>query len=282
MKSDHLKATWLCSYLRLIEDPETHYAYPHPSNRCYANSLPAEITLDHQSNYCVQPAYVDCPVYRGEEAIPPMPAEVASRRRRLLIIRTATILGALIIVVLGLLVWQGLLPPESSLSTGSPILQQTTAEVVQGAEMEMRLPDLEIAVYMPAGSFAQGGFISLIQQEPDLFPEAGPDWRRPRVINIEFYDSTRTLVPDYTFPSPIDVCFALSEADWRKYQANPHAYRIQYYDDGQAHPVWTDLPALAKDDNQQLCGQANHLSLFALAVQSQPDITPFISEPYTP
>jgi LysM repeat protein len=95
-----------CPYLGLHDDPGTSQAFSSNWNFCYRAKPPASVALLHQSEFCLSPNYVQCPVYlrekvgrlpsnlRGDARLP------ASPRRRLTIVSLIILLFVLGILVL--------------------------------------------------------------------------------------------------------------------------------------------------------------------------------------
>lgn len=185
---------------------------------------------------------------------------------------------------IALMVWLGSLKPESSSTAGSSALLQVTAAVSPDAAVKLSLPGGEAAVFVPADSVTAEGSMALALREPDLFPETGEQagWRRPVIVNLEFYDRLGNLVAQPVFANPIVVCFALGGAQWDGYLEDPAAYRVQYYDDQSGPPGWVTLPTRIDTENRQLCGDISHLTLIALAVKEAPGPVPTSQGPYAP
>lgn len=199
----------------------------------------------------------------------------------------ALALAATALVAIGaiaLMVWLGSLKPESSSTAGPSALLQVTAAVAPGAAVKLSLPGGEATVFIPADAVTGEGSVALALREPDLFPESGEQaaWRRPVIVNLEFYDRAGNLVIQPAFANPIVVCFALGGAEWERYMEDPAAHRIQYYDDQSGPPAWVSLPTRIDTENRQLCGDISHLTLIALALQEAPVPVPTSQGPYAP
>jgi hypothetical protein len=181
--------------------------------------------------------------------------------------------------IVGLVVMQGLLRPDSSTQSGGVQFVQATQEVNPGQAMTVAAGP--VTVYVPQGATNQPGTIAIIPREANLFPTAGDTvWTRPQVVNIEFHDPQGTPYPSATFSQPVEVCFQLSQDQWNDYSARPDAYQVHYYAEDQNPPHWVLLPVTNHPDKLQICGQTDHFSLFALAVKANASIpitgvTPF-------
>jgi hypothetical protein len=78
-----------CPLLGLATDRRSHFTYPHPEHRCFAEDRPAKTDAGRQASYCLGSDYTACDRYqtrqrqaqRREEGKPPHGAsEVSSER----------------------------------------------------------------------------------------------------------------------------------------------------------------------------------------------------------
>jgi hypothetical protein len=189
-------------------------------------------------------------------------------------------------------VWQGSLPPESSVADIPTAEVQLTASIpldshalVGMSEGVVTFKPGEASVFIPAGALEQPGQMVLTSHQPDLLSELGePGWRRPYVVNIEYQDLGGNLIADPVIIKPLEVCFVLDATLWIEYN-DQVLFRIERYDETQNPPAWVQLPLVMYLNRLQLCGTTQHLSLFALAVNddlaTMPTATPAI-EVYNP
>ncbi|HFD39881.1 MAG TPA: LysM peptidoglycan-binding domain-containing protein [Anaerolineae bacterium] len=103
MNSDSMSAA--CPYLGCQHDPDSHFAYPHAANYCYAqeNAKPVELTF--QSEACLSGNWTVCPRYSHTErakrrAYPSLVAAAQARRSRERRIAAAVVGGVLVVVAL--------------------------------------------------------------------------------------------------------------------------------------------------------------------------------------
>ena len=191
----------------------------------------------------------------------------------------------LIVVVVGLsalVIWMALSRPSSSIQTSNNLpLVKATAELsmehgmlvsmLTGQVMEF-IPG-DTMVYVPANSVGVQGMISIINLEPDLFPDAGePGWSRPMIVNVEYCSSEGEPYSQMDFRQSIEICFSLTEAEWSDYTDHREDYQIHFYDENSHPPQWVSLPRRIYSDRLQLCGKTDHLSLFALAIRVEAEI----------
>ena len=53
----------VCPYLGLANDRDSHFSYPEHSHCCFVNNNQSFITLDHQSNFCLNSNHIACSRY---------------------------------------------------------------------------------------------------------------------------------------------------------------------------------------------------------------------------
>lgn len=142
----------------------------------------------------------------------------------------------------------------------------STQEVVIGEELVIGVDDATL--YVPKEAVTKAGRLTILPLTPNLYPDAS-DWFRSQVVSVEYLDTTGMPYPDVTFPQPVLICFKVSKKQWQHYTENPDQYQVQYYNDEDQDPVWVVLPLATYPERYQLCGQTNHLSIFALAVKPE-------------
>jgi hypothetical protein len=59
-----------CPLLGLEADPRSHFTYPHPSHRCFAQKRPALTDARRQTTYCLSGDFTACDRYRASERVP--------------------------------------------------------------------------------------------------------------------------------------------------------------------------------------------------------------------
>ena len=59
-------------------------------------------------------------------------------------------------------------------------------------------------------------------------------------------------------------------------------YQVQRYEEDQDPPRWEPLPMVTYPERTELCGETDHLSLFALAIKLPKSGTPFVDVTPTP
>jgi hypothetical protein len=170
--------------------------------------------------------------------------------------------------MIALVIRQGLLRPESSTQSGAIPFVQSTQQVTPGQALTVSAGP--VSVFIPQGATTQPGTIAIIPREANLFPTAGDTvWTRPQIVNIEFHDPQGNTYPAVTFAQPAEICFQLSQAQWKDYSTRPDAYQVHYYAEDQNPAHWVILPLINRAEKLQVCGQTDHLSLFALAVKAK-------------
>lgn len=58
--SNKLTSNKICPYLGLADDKTSHFSYPEAAHRCYAGKKPTDVTMEHQSGYCLYQTYRSC------------------------------------------------------------------------------------------------------------------------------------------------------------------------------------------------------------------------------
>ncbi len=181
---------------------------------------------------------------------------------RIAIVTTVILMASMIVLV----IVQGLRKPVSSTQDGSIEFVQSIEEVVPGQDITVSVNN--VTVHVPKDATNMPGSIFLIPREPNLFAAAGDlQWTRPQVVNVEYQDGKGTPYPYVVFSNLIQICFRVTEQQWRDYARRPVAYQVQYYAEEKNPPHWELLRMEANPETFQLCGQTNHLTLFALAIK---------------
>ncbi len=199
---------------------------------------------------------------------------IYSQRGKMIITTAAILVLAALMIFFALQV--GSEKPETSLVTEMPNQVQVTAVVKPDQDALLVTEDKKVFVYVPILANNTDGVLILTRREPDLFPEPGPErvWYRNIVVNLDMFDRAGKLIPNVTFNKPFFVCFSLTDEEWSFYQGQPDFYDVQYYRLDQSK--WLSLNLWPRPEVKQLCGEVDHLTLFALAVKSPP--TP-VAEP---
>ena len=79
----------------------------------------------------------------------------------------------------------------------------------------------------------------------------------------------RNAYPEVIFPVPAQICFKITQERWLDYLFRQDEYLVQYYAEEQDPPRWVTLPMVTYPERNELCGQTDHLSLFALAIKDR-------------
>jgi hypothetical protein len=173
--------------------------------------------------------------------------------------------------------------PSNSEQSNVPSLLQVTAEVGTQKDIELISSDGKVRVYVPRNAITSHGWLSLSVREPDIFSDAGElFWTRPLIANLDLYDAKGKLINHPSFKLSISICFYLEKSEWLLFKNYPQNYKIQFYNEILSNPKWEDLPLGIKNEKSEICGQVNHLSLFALAVYQPNQQTPNPLGPYSP
>ena len=172
----------------------------------------------------------------------------------------------LIVSVIALVILIGSQRPDSSTRAASFEYAIATEQVVSGEDIIIGVD--YATLYVPSGAVTVAGTITIFSRESDLFPLSGePGWSRPMAVNIEYRNEQGALYPFVSFAKPAQICFQVTRQRWNDYLSRSDEFQVQYYDERQEPPRWVSLPFSANSDHSQLCGQTDHLSLFALAIK---------------
>jgi hypothetical protein len=160
--------------------------------------------------------------------------------------------------------------------TGSSEFAGVTREIIPSIDMTLGFGNA--ALYVPKGSTNMAGYLSMTLREPDLFLSAdGSGWTRPFVVDIEYQNYQGTPTPSISLFNPVQICFQVNEKMWRDYTRRPAAYQFEYYAEALSVPRWVALPMNTDPEHLQLCGESDHLSIFALAIKvARGDLPPMI------
>lgn len=191
------------------------------------------------------------------------------------------IISLLIVGVIALVVLIGSQRPDSSTRDGSIEFVIATEEVAQNKDIVIGVNNATL--YVPQNAINVGGTISITPRPPNLFSIAENNgWSRTLIVNVEYRNDAGTPVPLVTFTTPFLICFKVSPERWQDYLSRQDEYQVQYYAETQNPPVWEPVSMVTFPERYELCGEADHFSLFALAVKTPQSETPFADVTPTP
>jgi hypothetical protein len=158
-----------CPHLGLEDDSTTRFYSSSESNCCWRLKNPAEVALDHQSEFCLCNNFTSCPVYvvgRPATGVKPLratrvlasPPAVAINWRGIVVILEVLLAIALGAAFIFGWVWSPETPVRTpySLPTHAP-----RATVPSIAELPTLIPDLPLAAFEVSGTPASGTAIGL-------------------------------------------------------------------------------------------------------------------------
>jgi hypothetical protein len=152
-------------------------------------------------------------------------------------------------------------------------VQPEAAEFVQipqknNTDQEIVVSTDEVILYVPKDAFDLTGSFVILPRQPNLFSYASePDWARPIVVDIQYRNEEGVHFPGITFSEPVSICFPLTQEQWGDFKQRPNDFQVQYFDNGQYPFRWISLFITIDPDQYELCGQTDHLSLYALAIK---------------
>ena len=131
----------------------------------------------------------------------------------------------------------------------------------------------DITLYIPPNATERQGRFSIAEANPDVTLIANDtQWIRPKVVNVEFVQPNGLPLTDISFSEPVEICFSLINEQWGAFLDQPEAFEVQHYVDEADKPYWEVLPPVSYAERQQLCGQTNGLSTFALAIRVEAQV----------
>ena len=191
---------------------------------------------------------------------------VAKQRRPQI---TRGVIAVLTLIMILLVIFIGTKQPESSVQEGTVEFAIATQELSPGEDLIVSLND--VTLYVPKDAVNLPGTISITPLPPNLFSIAEKsEWSRSLVVNIEFQNEKGTPYSLVALSIPVEVCFKVIQERWLDYLNRPDEYQVQYYAEGQDPPGWEPLPMVTYPQRNELCGQTDHLSPFALAIKLRP------------
>jgi hypothetical protein len=186
----------------------------------------------------------------------------------------------LVVSVIALVVLIGSQRPDSSTQAGSTEFVIVTQQVTSGENIVISVNNATL--YVPGDAINIPGSIAIFPREPNLFTiSSDTKWMRPLVVNVEFRDGEGKPVSHITFAKPAEICFKITVERWADYTQHPDEYQVQTYAEEKTPPVWETLTLVTHPDRSQLCGQTDHLSVFALATKPE-TIIPLTGSTETP
>lgn len=172
------------------------------------------------------------------------------------------------VAAIALIIVIGIQRPDSSTQAGAFEFVQVTQEYQPGQDVFIVVNNANL--YVPGDAIQLPGSFAIFSLEPNLFtPPNDKTWARPMVVNVEFRDGEGKPVPVVNFARPAEICFKITRQRWIDYTLHPNQYEVQTYAEEKDPPVWETLPLVAYSDRLQLCGQIDHLSVFALATKPE-------------
>jgi hypothetical protein len=175
----------------------------------------------------------------------------------------------LIVLMGGLMIWQGSQPPVTSDQKDVLTVNQVSQKVIEDQAFSLVVPSGEVRVNIPSYAIKTGSTVSLVMTEPNLFQDAAgmEVWSRPFVANLEFIDSDGNRMGNSASKALLEICFKLTTEYWSHYQISPADFQIQSYDETSQPKIWEEVSAYPDKPTQSLCGKISHYSLYSLAMK---------------
>lgn len=150
---------------------------------------------------------------------------------------------------------------EAAVETPEP--DEPTPITGQAFTVEIEDPDVRLVVPSEAGLVE--GTLTMTHEENNQYPEEPPIWNREPTVDIVLMDSEGNEVENPEFPSPIALCFSLTDEMWERYLLAPTEFEIHSYDERISDAEWEAIDVVENLEDQELCGAVWYPNLFALA-----------------
>ena len=187
----------------------------------------------------------------------------------------------LVVGILALVILVGLQQPDSSTRNGSIEFVIATEELTTSEDIVISVSNATL--YMPKDAISSAGTISISPRPPNLFSTAEQiRWSRTLIVNVEYRNEAGTPMPLVTLSQPFLICFKVTPERWQDYLSRQDEYQVHYYAEEQDPPGWKPIPMVTYPERNELCGQTDHFSLFALAIKIPQSGTPFVDVTPTP
>lgn len=178
------------------------------------------------------------------------------------------LISVLILSIIPLAILIGSLASNSSAQNELAEIVQVTR--VHDPERETVVIAERVILYVPKDATDLSGNFVMQPRQPNLFAYAGEaEWTRPVVVDIQYQNADGVPFPSVTFSQPVSICFILTPEQWTDFSKRPDAYQVQYFDERQSPYRWVSYPLAIDPEENQLCTQTDHLSIYALAVKEQ-------------
>ena len=178
------------------------------------------------------------------------------------------IIGGLLLCLMGAMVLHG----WSQTNSFAPAIQVLLGTAEGGAAGEV-INQGDITLYIPPNATGQQGTFSIAEANLDVtLISNDTQWIRPKVVNLEFRQPNGAPLSDISFDEPLEICFSLGNEQWQAFLAQPAAFEVQHYLDDADPPYWEVLPQTSYAERQQLCGEIDELSAFALAIKVEAQV----------
>ena len=196
--------------------------------------------------------------------------------------KVAVIMILLLVVgIFALVVIMGLQQPDSSTQDGAIEFVIATEEISSDEDIIIGVSNATL--YVPKDAISSGGTISITPRPPNLFSLAGrSEWSRTLIVSVEYRNEAGAIATLSTLSEPFLICFKVTPERWQDYLSRQDEYQVHYYAEEQEPPGWQPIPMVAYPERNELCGQTDHFSLFALAIKIPQSGIPFVDVTPTP
>ncbi|MCD4700057.1 MAG: hypothetical protein K8R91_05755 [Phycisphaerae bacterium] len=160
-------------------------------------------------------------------------------------------------------------PPE--IEVGYDIFEQggDRVQVNPSQAYLLETMDSEVAFYFPEGAYEEGGTLVMQPRRMDLIPVyMTGNWTRQNAVDLVFIDSDGNFIEHVRLQRSALLCFNLNSSQQELLAASQEAISVHYFNQNQDTPGWEDVRVGAGWQENQICGLIEHLSLYALAINT--------------
>lgn len=136
------------------------------------------------------------------------------------------------------------------------------------------LPDETVQVYIPQGSYSQGGSMVMLPHATDFIPQVLEEHTlRLLAADIFIVSTDGEIRSSANLQRSILICFSLDSEQRRLSREEGYDFAVERYDESLDPPGWVGLPESPGWMDGQVCAATDHLSLYALTVTFPLDST---------
>lgn len=119
----------------------------------------------------------------------------------------------IVLGLIGLVLFQGISKPVSSLSALEPVLPHAVGEILEDQSVLLNLLVEGVVIYFPPNTFGQsrGRVVVSIKNSNQGDYDIKSDWLDYRELNMIYLDAKSREYAIWELEKPVDFCFSFSE-----------------------------------------------------------------------